>query len=111
MFGDEVIDAPAIVLLQECEVSAAPRSASCRSREEHRGACWNQGCFLSSAMLYTRFVIREETLSSGRVFNFYHWVIFSTTIKSFIEGHFNGHYRKPGPEHTSVCRGNIAIRN
>ena len=37
-----------------------------------RGACWNHPINSSSAMLYTRFVIGEETLSSTRVFNFCH---------------------------------------
>jgi hypothetical protein len=46
---------------------------------------------LFDLMLYTRFVIGEETLSSTSVFNFCHCAIFSTTIKSLIEGPFNGH--------------------
>src|ERR1700686_2167588 len=46
-------------------------------------------------MLYTRFVIGEETLSSTRVFNFSHWAIFSIATKSFIFSFFNGHYRPP----------------
>src|SRR6266852_5943576 len=37
-----------------------------------RGACWNQARNSSSAMLYTLFVIGEETLSSTSVFNFSH---------------------------------------
>ena len=57
----------------------------------NRDACWNQEKNSSRAMLYTRFVIGEETLSSTSVFNFCHWAIFSTTIKSLIEGPFNGH--------------------
>ena len=35
-------------------------------------------------MLYTRFVIGEDTLSSTSVFSFCHWAIFSRLIKSFI---------------------------
>ena len=35
-----------------------------------RGSCWNQAMNSSSAMLYTRFVIGEETLSSTSAFNF-----------------------------------------
>src|SRR5579871_1319722 len=45
-------------------------------------------------MLYTRFVIGEETLSSTSAFSFSQWASFSTSIKSFISGPFNGHYRK-----------------
>jgi hypothetical protein len=41
-----------------------------------RGACWNQAMNSFRAMLYTRFVIGEDTLSSTRVFNFSHWAIF-----------------------------------
>ena len=41
-------------------------------------------------MLYTRFVIGDETLSSTIAFNFSH-SIFSTAIKSFILGPFNRH--------------------
>jgi hypothetical protein len=44
-------------------------------------------------MLYTRFVIGEETLSSTSVFNFCHCAIFSRLIKSFILGPDIGHYR------------------
>jgi len=58
-----------------------------------RGACWNQRRNSSSAMLYTRFVIGEDTLSSTIAFSFVHPAIFSTAIKSFILGPFNGHYR------------------
>ena len=47
----------------------------------------------SSAMLYTLLVIGDETLSSTSVFNFCHCAIFSTAIKSFTLGPFNGHYR------------------
>jgi hypothetical protein len=39
-------------------------------------------------MLYTRFVIGEETLSSTIAFSFPHPAIFSTAIKSFILGPF-----------------------
>src|SRR6185369_8241086 len=49
-----------------------------------RGACWNQPRNSSSAMLYTRRVIGEETLSSTSDFNFCHWAIFSSTTKSFM---------------------------
>ena len=35
-----------------------------------RGACWNQARNSSSAMLYTRFVIGEETLSCTSAFSF-----------------------------------------
>ena len=49
-----------------------------------RGACWNQSKNSSSAMLYTRRVIGEETLSSTSAFNLCHSAVFSTTIKSFI---------------------------
>jgi hypothetical protein len=41
-----------------------------------RGACWNHPINSSSAMLYTRFVIGEETLSSTSVFNFSQPAIF-----------------------------------
>ena len=40
-----------------------------------RGACWNHAINSFSAMLYTRFVIGEETLSSTSVFNFSHCAI------------------------------------
>jgi hypothetical protein len=59
-----------------------------------RGACWNHARNSSSAMLYTRFVIGEETLSNTIAFSFCHPSIFCTAIKSFILGPFNGHYRK-----------------
>ena len=49
-----------------------------------RGACWNHARNSFSAMLYTRFVIGEETLSSTSVFNFSHPSSFSTTTKSVI---------------------------
>jgi hypothetical protein len=52
------------------------------------------------AMLYTRLVIGEETLSSTSSFSFSHWAIFSIATKSFIFGPFNGHERPL--EHTSV---------
>ena len=39
-------------------------------------------------MLYTRFVIGEETLSRTSAFNFCHCAIFSTAIKSCISGPF-----------------------
>src|SRR6267154_1177450 len=57
-----------------------------------RGACRNQAINSSSAMLYTRFVIGEETLSSTSVFNFCHCAIFSRLINSFILGPDIGHY-------------------
>jgi hypothetical protein len=41
-----------------------------------RGASWNQPMNSSSAMLYTRFVIGDETLSSTSVFSFSHPTIF-----------------------------------
>src|SRR5580704_11282927 len=53
-----------------------------------RGACWNHARNSSSAMLYTRLVIGEETLSSTIVFSFSHPTIFCTAIKSFILGPF-----------------------
>jgi hypothetical protein len=54
-------------------------------------ACWNHAINSFSAMLYTRFVIGEETLSSTSISNFSHWAIFSITTKSFIVSPFNGH--------------------
>jgi hypothetical protein len=45
-----------------------------------RGACWNHPINSLSAMLYTRFVIGEETLSSTNAFNFSHCAIFSIAI-------------------------------
>src|ERR1700689_797187 len=45
-------------------------------------------------MLYTRFVIGEETLSSTSAFNFCHCAIFSNAINSFILGPVVEHYRK-----------------
>src|ERR1019366_5706701 len=60
-----------------------------------RGACWNQPRNSSRAMLYTRFVIGEETLSSTSIFSFSHWAIFSNAINSFILGPVVGHYRPP----------------
>ena len=49
-----------------------------------RGACWNQARNSFSAMLYTRFVIGEETLSSTSAFSFSHRAIFPTqSIRSF----------------------------
>jgi hypothetical protein len=41
-----------------------------------RGACRNHPKNSSSAMLYTRFVIGDETLSSTSVFSFSHPAIF-----------------------------------
>jgi hypothetical protein len=49
-----------------------------------RGACWNHSINSLSAMLYTRFVMGEETLSSTNAFNFSHCAIFSIAISSFI---------------------------
>ena len=49
-----------------------------------RGACLNHARNSSSAMLYTLFVIGEETLSSTICFNRSHSAGFSTTAKSFI---------------------------
>jgi hypothetical protein len=60
-----------------------------------RGASRNQAINSSSAMLYTLFVMGEETLSSTRAFNFCHCAIFSTAIKSLILGPVVGPYRKP----------------
>jgi hypothetical protein len=56
-----------------------------------RGACWNYVINSFRAMLYTRFVIGEDTLSSTSIFSFSHWAIFSITTKSFIFSLFNGH--------------------
>src|SRR5260370_25505555 len=50
-----------------------------------RGSCRYQAINSSSAMLYTRRVIGEETLSSTSAFNLCHSASFSTTIKSFIQ--------------------------
>ena len=47
----------------------------------------------NSAMLYTRRVIGEETLSSTSAFNLCHSAIFSTAIKSFILRPVVGPYR------------------
>src|SRR5580658_2921127 len=60
-----------------------------------RGACWNHAINSFSAMLYTRFVIGDDTLSSTRDFNFSHCAIFSIAINSFIFGPDVGHYRPP----------------
>src|SRR5258706_813116 len=49
-----------------------------------RGSFLNQVKNSSSAMLYTRRVIGEETLSSTSAFSLCHCAIFSTTIRSFI---------------------------
>jgi hypothetical protein len=56
-----------------------------------RGICSNQAMNSFRAMLYTRFVIGEETLSSTSAFNFSHWAIFSIATNSFIFSPFNGH--------------------
>jgi hypothetical protein len=56
-----------------------------------RGACLNQSMNSSSAMLYTRRVIGEETLSSTSAFSLCHSASFSTTIKSFIQVLLMGH--------------------
>src|SRR5579863_4157790 len=56
-----------------------------------RGACWNHAINSFSAMLYTRLVIGEETLSSTSAFNFSHCAIFSIAINSFIFGPDAGH--------------------
>jgi hypothetical protein len=56
-----------------------------------RGSSRNQAINSSSAMLYTRRVIGEETLSSTSAFNFCHSAIFFTTINSFILGPVVGH--------------------
>src|SRR5258705_7060692 len=60
-----------------------------------RGACRYHSMNSSSAMLYNRRVIDEETLSRTSAFNLCHSAIFSTTIKSFILGPVVGPYRKP----------------
>ena len=46
------------------------------------------------AMLFTRFVIGEETLSRTSAFCFSHWAIFSNAINSFFLGPVVGHYRQ-----------------
>ena len=51
-----------------------------------RGSSRNHRRNSSSAMLYTRLVIGDETLSSTRAFNLCQFAIFSATIKSFILG-------------------------
>jgi hypothetical protein len=56
-----------------------------------RGACWNHAINSFRAMLYTRFVIGEETLSSTSAFNFSQWAIFSKAINSFMLGPDVGH--------------------
>jgi hypothetical protein len=53
------------------------------------GRYWNHAMNSFSAMLYTRFVIGEDTLSSTNAFNFSHWAIFSIATKSFIFSPFN----------------------
>ena len=54
------------------------------------GACWNHAMNSFRAMLYTRFVIGEETLSSTRAFNISYWAIFSIATKSFMFSLFMG---------------------
>jgi len=49
-----------------------------------RGSSLNHAMNSSRAILYTRRVIGEETLSSTSAFNFCHSEAFSTTIRSFI---------------------------
>ena len=49
-----------------------------------RGSPWNKAMNSSNAMLYTRFVIGEDTLSRTSAFKFCPCAIFSTTIKSLI---------------------------
>src|SRR5579863_3120685 len=58
-----------------------------------RGICWNHAINSFRAMLYTRFVIGEETLSRTSIFSFSQWAIFSVATNSFIFRPFNGHYR------------------
>ena len=53
-----------------------------------RGSLLNHAINSSSAMLYTRLVIGDETLSRTSAFNFCHCAIFSSTIESFIVGPF-----------------------
>src|SRR5579862_6203942 len=60
-----------------------------------RGACWNHTRNSFRAMLYTRFVIGEETLSSTSAFSFSQCASFSTRTKSFIFVFVIGHYRPP----------------
>src|SRR5580698_8484295 len=72
-----------------------------------RGACWNHSINSFSAMLYTRFVIGEETLSRTSAFNLCHGAIFSTAINSFILCPDVGHYRPSGHY---LCCGREAIR-
>ncbi len=56
-------------------------------------------------MLYNRFVIGEETLSSTSVFSFSHPAIFCTATKSFVFVLVIGHYRQLRHEDiTSVWR-------
>src|SRR5258706_14370111 len=58
-----------------------------------RGACWNHAMNSFRAMLYTRRVIGDETLSSTSAFSLCHSEAFSTTIKSCISLPVIGHYR------------------
>src|SRR5215470_16576150 len=51
-----------------------------------RGSCWNHARNSSRAMLYTRFVIGEETLSRTSVFNFSQPAIRCFTTNSVILG-------------------------
>lgn len=53
-------------------------------------------------MLYRRFVIGYETLSSTSIFNFCHWAIFGVAMKAFILGPFNGNYRLGHVDTTSL---------
>jgi hypothetical protein len=47
-----------------------------------RDVCWNRVRNSFNAMLYTRFVIGEETLSGTSVFSYSHPSSFSTTTRS-----------------------------
>src|ERR1035438_1464424 len=76
-----------------------------------RGACWNHARNSSSAMLYTRFVMGEDTLSSTIAFSFSHPAIFCTAIKSFILGPFNEHYRRLRHEDIASCAARTSSGN
>src|SRR6185436_12179603 len=59
-----------------------------------RGASRNQSRNSFSAMLYTRRVIGEETLSRTNFLRKFHSAAFSAKTKWFILGPFIGHYRQ-----------------
>src|SRR5258708_10083308 len=58
-----------------------------------RGACRNQSRNSFSAMLYTRRVIGDETLSRTSVFNLCQSAAFEAKTKSLILSTFISHYR------------------